>query len=167
MPLLDRDTVIDRPVLLERGNEESEDGQAQVQTVETLGDGGGPILNSIEFRPGDFDIVAASNAAAVLATGEDEGEEFERSFQNAAFQLFELKETEEDITDIVRFSLEKGISDIGLSEEQISELQNEPEEESEDLDSDDDNEDDSEVEQESIDVEDEIEEMKENGEETS
>lgn len=129
MPLLNRDTVIDRPVLVNRGEQESEEDESRVTKVETLGDGGGPIINGVEFRPGDFDIVASSNLAAVLATGEADGDAFVDSFRNSAFQLYELKESGEEISDLTRFSVERDVSNIGINERELEILRGEVEEE--------------------------------------
>lgn len=122
MPLLDRETLVDRPVLVNRGDEEDEQDNEQTEgtTVETLGQGGGPTVYQLEFEPGDYNIVAGANAAAVLATGDQGGEAFEQSFVNAALQLKDLVAQGEDVRELARFGLEKGVAEIGLSEEDIN-----------------------------------------------
>lgn len=117
MPLIDRDTLVDRPVLVNRGDEEDEqdDKQAEGTTVEKLGQGGGPTVHQMEFEPGDYNIVAGANTAAVLATGEQGGDAFNQAFVNAALQLKDLAAQGEDVRDIARFGLEKGVAEIGLT----------------------------------------------------
>jgi len=92
MTLLNRDTVVDRPELVERGNSDDEEEPENTQEIQTeiLGDGGGPEINNLVFEPGDYNIVAGANAAAVLGSGEQEGEFYERAFMNAAIQLKNL-----------------------------------------------------------------------------
>lgn len=133
MPLLDRDTLVDRPVLVNRGDEEEEqdDKDTEGTAGETLGQGGGPTLYGMEFEPGDYNIVAGANTAAVLSTGEQGGEAFEQSFVNAAIQLKDLVRQGEDVRDLARFGLEKGVAEIGLTRGQIETLRELPEEEEE------------------------------------
>lgn len=128
MPLLDRDTIIDRPVLVDRGDEGDEQGEHTVERTEpqVLGNGGGPVINNIEFEKGHYNIVAAANLAAVLATGREEGSAFEDSFINASIQVYELIQNGEDISDLVRFSIEKNVAEIGLTEDQTRQLREEP-----------------------------------------
>lgn len=177
MPLINRETLVDRPVLVEREDEEDKqaDKGEEVSETYTLGDGGGPVINNIEFEKGDYDIVAASNLAGVLATGENEGRLFNEVFRNAAIQLKDIKEKDEDISDLVRFSVEKNVADIGLSESEIERLHEQPEtpleagEEDEDSDEEprvaEDEEETEEADESDVDeVEEEIEEVKETNE---
>lgn len=137
MPVLKRDTIVDRPVLVDRedqeNKEQSSENDEEDKEVEVLGEGGGPVINGIEFSEGHYNIVAASNMAGILATGREEGEAFEQSFRNAAIQLYELQEKNQSIRDLVRFSVEKGVSEIGISESQIEELEKTNEETDEDV----------------------------------
>jgi hypothetical protein len=137
MTLLDRPTLVDRPELVNRDKQEDREDEQGGETIqaEALGNGGGPVLHGIEFRPGDYDIVAGANLAAVLSTGNDEGDVFAQSFRNAAIQLYELKDVGEDISDIVRFSVEKGVAETGLTDPEIEVLTRQPEEELEDVES--------------------------------
>lgn len=177
MPLLNRETLVDRPTLVDRADEEDEqdDNESGVSAVEVLGEGGGPSLHGIEFEPGDYNVVAGANTAAVLATGEQEGDAFESSFVNAAIQLRELIMEGDDVRDLARFGLEKGVAEIGLDETDIQTLREVPQEEpnnqseteaeevGEDSESDSDDES---AESDIEDVEDEIEDMKDEDEET-
>jgi len=135
MPLLDRNTLVDRPVLVNRGNEEDEQVTQETEdaTVEVLGEGEGPTLHQLEFEPGDYNVVAGANTAAVLSTGQEDGQAFENAFINAAIQLKDLQHNDEDIRDIARFGLEKGVAEIGLEMEQIQTLRETEPEEPEDL----------------------------------
>lgn len=129
MTLLNRPTLVDRPELIERGddgdNQDSDEPKGEVREVQTLGQGGGPVINGLEFERGDYEIVAGANASAVLATGTNEGRAFRESFINAAAQLKELEENGQSIRSISRFSVENGISDLGISEEEFEALQGE------------------------------------------
>lgn len=133
MTILDRPTLVDRPELVNRGNQEDEEDEQAVDDMEAeaLGEGGGPIIHSIEFEPGDYELVAGSNLAAVLSTGQDSGDAFAQSFRNAAIQLYELQEAGEDISDLVRFSVEKGVAETGLSQSELEVLTRQPEPEEE------------------------------------
>lgn len=131
MTILNRDTLVDRPELVERGNEddeEEEEGTQEIQT-EVLGDGGGPKINNIVFEPGDYSVVAGANTAAVLASGDEEGEFYEQAFFNAAIQLKNLQSSGETIKDVARFGLEKGIAELNVSKTEIKRLQGESVEE--------------------------------------
>lgn len=168
MPLIDRRTVIDRPVLVNRGNQEDEqddegDEGAESDTVEILGEGGGPTINGIEFEAGDYQVVAGANTAAVLTTASEEGEAFEEAFAVAAIQLKELQQEGEDIRDVGRFGLEKGVAEIGLTQPQIDVLREQPEEQDEE--SEEQNQDSVDEETDIEDIEEDIEEVKEDKEE--
>jgi hypothetical protein len=113
----------------EEDNQEA-DGQSSVNTI---GEGGGPVINGVEFRPGDLGLVAGANVTAVLSTGQDGGEMFEQSFRNAAIQLHDLQEVGEDITDLRRFARDRGVADIGVSDSQFEVLNSEPEQSVEDF----------------------------------
>jgi hypothetical protein len=130
MTLLKRDTLVDRPELVERGNGDDEEEPEDTQEIQTeiLGDGGGPEINNLVFEPGDYNVVAGANAAAVLASGSREGMMFKQAFINSAIQLKNLKDGGEDIRDVGRFGLEKGIAELGLSEDEIDVLRQLPDE---------------------------------------
>lgn len=179
MPLLDRDTVIDRPVLVDRENGEDDEETAEadddvedakVETVETFGEGGGPVLHQIEFEPGDYNVVSGANAAAVLATGKEEGSEFTSAFVNAAIQLKQLQQQGEDIRFMSQFAVDNGVSNLGLNEQDIDVLRQYEDEAGEDEPQDLDDEEDEDVggdaeeAEELEDIEDDIEEVKEEDE---
>lgn len=124
MTLTGRDTLIDRPEIVNRGgSKDGENNEESTEThVETLGNGGGPVVHGLEFEKGHYNIVAASNLTAVLATGTDGGEEFRDAFTNAALQLYRQVQKGIDIRDIVRFSMASGVAEINLSDAQIEGL---------------------------------------------
>lgn len=126
MPLLDRDTIVDRPVLLDRSNnDEQEEEQGQEREVEVLGQGGGPTINGVEFEVGHYQLVAASNLASVLATGEEDGQSFKNVFRNAAIQLYELKERGRDISTLSNFAAQNQVDLLGIQPRQAEMLQGE------------------------------------------
>lgn len=114
MPLLDRDTLIDRPVLVNRDDDDSADDEE----VDKLGEGGGIEVHGVEFEEDDLDIIAGANTVAVLATGQSSGDVFEQLFANAAIQLKEMKEEGRDIDLLSYFGLNHTIGTVGLTEEQ-------------------------------------------------
>jgi len=124
MTLTGRDTIIDRPELVNRDNDEDEQDEGE-QEVNVLGDGGGPTVHNVEFEEGDLDIVAAANTCAVLTTGEDEGDVFEQMFANASVQLKDLKNRNRDISMLSYFGLNNSIGTVGLSDDQSAELMTE------------------------------------------
>ena len=121
MTILDRDTIIDRPELVTREDDDDEKDQNnkenQDDDIERLGDGGGPEVHGLEFESDDLDVIAAANTCAVLSTGQEEGEVFERIFKNAAVQLRDMKVRNRDIDMISYFGLNNAIATVGLSEE--------------------------------------------------
>jgi hypothetical protein len=126
MPLLDRDTIVDRPVLLDRsGDKEQEDSEDEEKEVQVIGEGGGPTINGMEFEVGSYNIVAASNLASVLATGEEDGQSFKNVFSNAAIQLYELEQRGVDITPITEFAARNSVDLLGIQPEQARMLQGE------------------------------------------
>lgn len=132
MTLTGRPTVVDRPEIIDREQQSDEseaNGDTEAREVEVLGEGGGPVVNQLEFEPGDYEIVGAANTVAVLSTGEDEGKAFKQSFMNAAIQLKEIDGVSEGAIDIFRFGLENGIAEIGLSDQDIMVLRKEFEQE--------------------------------------
>ena len=133
MPLLDRDTIVDRPVLLNRsGDKEQDDTEDDEEEVQVIGEGGGPVINGIEFEIGDYDIVAAANLASVLATGEEDGQSFKNVFSNAAIQLYELKQRNKDISALTEFSAKNGVDLLGIQPDQARLLEGqEPESDAE------------------------------------
>lgn len=128
MTILDRDTIIDRPELVTReddGDEEDKNNEASEDNQpDTLGDGGGPEVHGLEFESDDLDVVAAANTCAVLTTGQEEGEVFERVFKNAAIQLRDMKVRNRDIDMISYFGLNNAIATVGLSEEMRNQTMN-------------------------------------------
>ena len=146
MTLTGRDPLIDRPELVNRDDEEDNSEENSQDSVHTIGQGGGPVINGVEFRPGDLGLVAGANVPAVLSTGQDGGEMFEQSFKNAAIQLHDLREVGEDITDLRRFARDRGVADIGVSDSQFEVLNTQLEELDEDLEQADPDEDEDDVE---------------------
>lgn len=128
MTILDRDTIIDRPELVTReddGDEEDKNNEASEDNQpDTLGDGGGPEVHGLEFESDDLDVVAAANTCAVLTTGQEEGEVFERVFKNAAIQLRDMKVRNRDIDMISYFGLNNAIATVGLSEQMRNQAMN-------------------------------------------
>lgn len=118
MTLLQRDTIIDRPELVNREDNESEDEEEEVQSIGE----GGPTVHGLEFDEGDLDIIAGANTCAVLTTGQQEGDVFEQMFRNAALQLKDMKERERDITALSYFGVNNSIGSVGLTEEQVDEI---------------------------------------------
>lgn len=126
MPLLDRDTIVDRPVLLDRsGNKKQDEDSEQEEEVQVLGEGGGPTINGIEFEIGSYDIVASANLASVLATGDDDGQSFKNVFRNAAIQLHELQERGKDITSLSMFAAQNNVDLLGIQPRQVEMLEGE------------------------------------------
>jgi hypothetical protein len=126
MPLLDRDTIVDRPVLLDRsGNKKQDEDSEQEEEVQVLGEGGGPTINGIEFEVGSYDIVAGANLASVLATGDDDGQSFKNVFRNAAIQLHELQERGKDITSLSMFAAQNNVDLLGIQPRQVEMLEGE------------------------------------------
>jgi len=123
MTLTGRSPLIDRPELVNReGGNDIEDNQETEEVVETLGEGGGPVKHGIEFQEGQFNLVAASNAIAVLASANDEGTLFEEAFTNAALQLYDQLQRGGDIRDLTRFSMATGLSELNLSDSELDVL---------------------------------------------
>lgn len=120
MPLFDRDTLIDRPTIIKHGDDEEEEEEIE-QTI-TLNKGTGPVVNGVRFDQGQYGLMAAANAAAILATGEAEGETYKRSFGNAAIQLQELKNQDTNINDLARFSIERGVAEEGIEEHKVEQI---------------------------------------------
>ena len=122
MPLLNRDTLVDRPVLLDRsGDNEQEDEEA-----EASGDAGLEI-NGIEFETGDYELVSASNLIAAVATGQDSGEDYETTFRNAAIQLKKLNEEQgRDIKPLSDFAAQTNVDLLNVSPIQSQQLQQDP-----------------------------------------
>jgi len=133
MPILNRDTIVDRPVLVDREQQDESSGELDQDTdeVPTLGEGGGPEISGLEFGPEDEDLVAASNLVAVLSSATDSGPMFKESFMNAAIQLYELRENGDSITPLVEYAVGKGIHDIGIPEGAFGTETEEVEEETE------------------------------------
>lgn len=121
MPLLDRDTVIDRPVLLNRDGDDEQDVASDTDE-NIVGRGGGATVNGVEFENGSYDTVAASNLAAVLATGASDGEAYKNAFRNAAIQLHELKEEGSDISELSHFAAVKDIDLLNVNSSDIASL---------------------------------------------
>lgn len=128
MPLIDRPVILDRRTLIDPINSDNEGSEhdEEVVMVQQLGDGGGPVVNGVEFEEGDYNVAAASNVAAVLSVAESDGQEFERAFATAAIQLKDLADAGEDISDLVRFGVAKNIAEVGMSDEDIDGLRQQP-----------------------------------------
>jgi len=128
MTILDRDTIIDRPELVTREDDDDEQDKGDEATEhnepDTLGDGGGPEVHGLEFESDDLDVIAAANTCAVLTTGQEEGDVFERVFKNAAIQLRDMKVRNRDIDMISYFGLNNAIATVGLSEEMRNQTMN-------------------------------------------
>jgi hypothetical protein len=128
MTILDRDTIIDRPELVTREDDDDEQDEGDEATEhnepDTLGDGGGPEVHGLEFESDDLDVIAAANTCAVLTTGQEEGDVFERVFKNAAIQLRDMKVRNRDIDMISYFGLNNAIATVGLSEEMRNQTMN-------------------------------------------
>lgn len=128
MPLINRDTVIDRPVLLNRGGEDGQDENEapEEEYTSTTPEEGELVINGIEFEAGEYDIVSAANIVAVLATGDTEGESYKNVFRNAAIQLEQLKEVDkEDFSAISELAARKSVDLLNVSGEQAAELRKE------------------------------------------
>ena len=119
MTILKRDTIVDRPELVNREDDE-DDKDEEDQNLETkvIGRGGGPTFNGLEFEEGDLDVVTAANACAVLGTGEDEGQAYQQVFKNAAIQIKDMKMNNRDIELLSHFGLNNGIGTVGLDDTQ-------------------------------------------------
>lgn len=123
MTLINRKTIVDRPELVDRGdNDDAESNQADNEVLEVLGDGDGPAVNGIRFEQGDYGIVAASNLIAVLSTAQTEGDEFERSFMTSAIQMKEMTKSGVDISPIASMSRSRGIDDLNIDEKTVQQL---------------------------------------------
>jgi len=124
MTLLERDTIIDRPELVNRGSDEDEQDNDEEEEVERLGEGG-PIVHGLEFEEGDLDVVAGANTCAFLTTGETEGDVFQQMFKNAAVQLKDMKNRQRDIEMISYFGVNNSIGTVGLPDEKSDQLMTE------------------------------------------
>jgi len=153
MTIIERETIIDRPELVNRDDDEDE--QDEEDQVSVIGEGGGPSAHGLEFEEDDLDIIAGANACAVLTTGQDSGEAFEQMFTNASVQLKDLKERNRDISMLSYFGLNNSIGTVGLTDEQSGELMNQLMESEMNESSESDDIDDSDIEE----VEQEVEEM--------
>ena len=128
MTLLKRNTLINRPEIVERADEkddvdkDDEDDDDTSKRVDKLGDGGGPTVHGVEFEEEDLDVIAGANTAAVLVTGQDSGKVFEQMFTNAAIQLKELKSRGADMSPIVDFGVTNSFATVGTTDEQASEM---------------------------------------------
>jgi hypothetical protein len=123
MPLLKRDTIIDRRTLVDRGSSGDEgDNKEADNVIETLGEGGGPVVNQIEFEQGDYAVVAASNLVAALSTAETGGEVYQNAFITSAIQLKEAAKSGVDITPLSVMSRDRQIDDLNITQEQMTQL---------------------------------------------
>lgn len=130
MTLIKRDTLIDRPELVNRDEDSDEETEQQTEKQETesdtevqrLGDGGDVTVHNIEFSEDDLDIVGAANTAAVLTTGQDSGEVFEQMFANAAVQLKDMKDREISLGSIFEFGLANSFATVGVSDNRAAEM---------------------------------------------
>lgn len=123
MPLLPRSTVVDRPTLVDRDDEQANGAQqSDEDIIEELGDGDGPAVNGIRFEKGDYGVVAASNLVAVLSTAQTEGTEFQQAFMTSAIQMKEMANSGIDISSIARMSRSRGMDDLNVSQEDMQDL---------------------------------------------
>lgn len=123
MPLLPRSTVVDRPTLVDRDDEQAnETEQSDDGVIEELGNGDGPAVNGIRFEKGDYGVVAASNLVAVLSTAQTEGNEFEQAFMTSAIQMKEMANSGIDISSIARMSRSRGMDDLNVSQDDMQDL---------------------------------------------
>lgn len=123
MPLLPRSTVVDRPTLVDRDDEQANgDESSDEDVVEELGNGDGPAINGIKFEKGDYGVVAASNLVAVLSTAQSEGNEFRQAFMTSAIQMKEMANSGIDISSIARLSRSRGIDDLNVPQSDMQDL---------------------------------------------
>jgi len=123
MPLLPRSTVVDRPTLVDRDDEQANGAkQSDEDIIEELGNGDGPTINGIRFEKGDYGVVAASNLVAVLSTAQTEGNEFQQAFMTSAIQMKEMANSGIDISSIARMSRSRGMDDLNVSQEDMQDL---------------------------------------------
>jgi len=123
MPLLPRSTVVDRPTLVDRDDEQANgDESSDEDVVEELGNGDGPAINGIKFEKGDYGVVAASNLVAVLSTAQSEGNKFRQAFMTSAIQMKEMANSGIDISSIARLSRSRGIDDLNVSQSDMQDL---------------------------------------------
>lgn len=144
MPIFDRPLIADRPTLIdpvvgaeedepsaseqpEKENGDAQTSRASVNRVEKRGEGGGPLVNGVEFEEDSDELIKSSNLIAVLATGEEQGEVFTQIFKNASYHLAEVQEQGHDITDLTTLSEELNTASVG-AEELFEESEEETEE---------------------------------------
>jgi len=123
MPLLPRSTVVDRPTLVDRDDEQANEAESSDEDIiEELGNGDGPAINGIKFEKGDYGVVAASNLVAVLSTAQSKGNEFRQAFMTSAIQMKEMANSGIDISSIARLSRSRGIDDLNVSQSDMQDL---------------------------------------------
>lgn len=117
MTLLNRETLIDRPEVISSDNEDEEDEQTVVEKtsaseeVEVLGDGGGRIVNGVEFEEGDDEVIEAAEVVSVLSSGDTEGELYQASFLNSAIQLKSVADNGVDVSQIATSGVMMGVGE--------------------------------------------------------
>lgn len=116
--------MVDRPTLVDRGDDEdnTEEQATDEDVVDVLGDGDGPVINSIRFEKGDYGVVATSNLVAILSTAQTEGPEYEQAFMTAAIQVKEMTKSGIDISPIARLSRDRGVDDVNVTQSQLQDL---------------------------------------------
>jgi len=107
----------DRPTLVDPLNEDDDEPEeAEADTVEVIGSGGGKIVHGVEFEEDSEEVIKTSNLVAMLATGEDGGSElYDKIFTTAAIQLQRAKEMGRDISGASLTSEELNSHTIGVS----------------------------------------------------
>jgi len=121
MPIINRDTLVDRPTAIEpvigkdSGDEDDDESVEETEDLEVFGEGGGKTVHGVEFEEEDADVIKASNLVAMLATGSDEPDEvFRDAFKNSAIQLRHVKESGQEITEISETADRLNASSIGV-----------------------------------------------------
>lgn len=125
MTLISRDTLVERPELVDRGTEEDKENNEsdEQEVLEVLGEGDGPTVNNITFEKGDYGVVAASNITAILSTSQTEGPEYQRAFATSAIQIKQMAEHGMDISPLVQMARSRGVDDVNVSRSQLNDLQ--------------------------------------------
>jgi hypothetical protein len=120
MTILKRDTIVDRPELVNRDDEDEQnkDGAEGEKETSVIGEGGGLTVHGIEFEEGDERLIAAANTCAVLTTGRQSGDVFNQMFANASVQLKDMKSEGRDLDQLSFFGMENSIGTAGVGEKQ-------------------------------------------------
>jgi hypothetical protein len=127
MTLLNRETLIDRPEVFSSDNEDEEDEGTVVEKtsadedIEVLGEGGGRVVNGVEFEEGDSDIIEAAEVVSVLASGNTEGELYQASFLNSAIQLKSVANSGVSVSEIVTSGVKMGVDEASTLDFEVDE----------------------------------------------